>query len=391
MFKDIELKLNFYKERIIKDFIKKGIYPDNSLIQSKLNNIDFRLSIFKKIKIKEGSYFNAKDINECINNIYEDLNILYELLLDITQKEYLNLKYYVKSHLNELQSLSEVYLKRAELETFSTSLGKSILFKYNKFDINKKDNTTIINLGQIEVQKADQIICIAKLNNTTYNNMLFNLKQVDETLTCNLYNYNHSTLTIPGEKNKILYETSINESQKINGIIKLAVKPESVDSNFVTLCGKDKILYKKADKTGEIIEEKPIGINSLSFNTHSYIDFYVVNGSGISFRFNKKPISTNFNINNNKIKNLNYIHHFFIECDENFSFDFELERGFVYAIKENTIIEKNELYYSGNIDIKDFLIIQTLNGDPIKYNANIEIYNQDITEEDIEGIIIKKV
>lgn len=391
MFKDVELKLNYHKERIIKDFIKKGIYPDNSLIQSKLNNIDFRLSIFKKVLVKEGSYFDTKEINECINNIYEDLNILYELLFEITQKEYLALKYYVQSHLNELQSLSEIYLKRTELETFSTSLGKSILFKYNKFDINKKDNTTIINLGQIEIKKADQIICIAKINNTAYNNVLFNLNQVDTSLTCNLYNYNHNILTIPGEKNKILYETNINDSQKINGAIKLAIKPEISDSSFTTLCGKDKILYKKADKTGEIIEEKPIGINSLSFDAHSYIDFYVVNGSGISFRFNKKPLATNFNINSNKIKNLNYIHHFFIECDENFSFDFELEKGFVYAIKENTIIEKDELYYSGNVDIKDFLIIQTLNGDSVKYNASIEIYNQDITEEDIEGIMVKKI
>lgn len=391
MFKDIELKLNYYKKKIIKDFIKKGIYPDNSLIQSKLNNIDFRLSIFKKIRIKEGSYFNAKEINECINDIYEDLNILYELLYEITEKEYLNLKYYIQSHLNELQSLSEVYLKRTELETFSTSLGKSILFQYNKFDINKKDNNTIINLGQVELEKADRIICIARINNVTYNNILFNLKQVNSVLTCNLYNYNHETLIIPGEKNKILYETSINNFQKINGNIKLAIAPDISNSSFITLCGKDKILYKKADKTGEIIEEKPIGINSLSFSTHSYIDFYVVGGSGISFRFNKRPIATNFNIDNNKIENLNYIHHFFIECDEGFSFDFELEKGFVYAVKEDTIIEKNELFYSGNIDIKDFLVIQTLNGDSIKYNASLEIYNQDIGEDDIEGIMIKRI
>ena len=46
---------------------------------------------------------------------------------------------------------------------------------------------------------------------------------------------------------------------------------------------------KKANENGEIIEEKPIAINALNFSGHCYIDFYTLNCTGITFRFNKKP------------------------------------------------------------------------------------------------------
>ena len=45
MFKDIELKINYHKEKIIQSFIKRGIYPNNSLIQTQLNNIDFPIAV----------------------------------------------------------------------------------------------------------------------------------------------------------------------------------------------------------------------------------------------------------------------------------------------------------------------------------------------------------
>lgn len=391
MYKDIEAKFNYHKERIIRSFIKQGIYPNNDLIQSKLNSIELRLSIFKKLIIKEGAAFNTREINEAIKLIYDDLTILYDLLYKITIIEYNNLNQYIQSHLNELQEVSDIYLKKAELETYSTALGKTILFKHNKFNIDKKENIIIIDLGEIEVNEASNIICMAKINNLNYSNIMFKLTNNTNEITSNAYNYNHDIILIPGESSSTSYEYNFKNEQKINGLIELPIRPETLVGSFMTLGGKDKVLYKKANEHGEVIDENTLNINELSFNTHSYIDFYVVNGTSISFRFNKKPISTNFNVNSNKIENLNKIHHFFIECDSNFSFDFELEKGSIYAFREKTIIERKSLYYSGNIDVKDFLVIQTYEGKPTKYKVQAEIYNSNIAEEDIEGIIIKKI
>lgn len=396
MFRDIELKLNYHKERIITSFIKRGIYPDNRLIQSQLNDIELRLSIFKNPKIKEGSQFNTNKINDSIKYIYDDLSILYKLLYEVTVSEYNSLSYYINSHLRELENTAQMYLKRANLESYSTALGKSILFKHNDFEIDKKDNNTVINLGTVSISDATKIACIGNINNADHSNIVFKFTEVESekpnVISCNSYSYNRDFVVFPGELERNEFEINISESQKINSSLELPIVATNSDNGkFITLAGKDKILYKMANENGEIIEEKPIAINALSFKSHSYIDFYVVGGSSITFRFNKKPLATNFNTNANRIENLDYIHHFFIECDTDFSFDFELERGSVYAIKENTLINQDKFYYSGQVDVKDFMIVNFLSKEPKEYNATVEIYNTAISEDDIESIMIKKI
>ena len=53
---DVEQKINYHKEQIIKELIKQGIYHNNDLIANKLNNINndkcsfnsYILFLFKK-------------------------------------------------------------------------------------------------------------------------------------------------------------------------------------------------------------------------------------------------------------------------------------------------------------------------------------------------------
>lgn len=393
MYQDIELKINYHREKIIQSFIKKGIYPDNRIIQARLNSIEMRSSIFKSPQIKEGSNFNVAEMNDCIKNIYEDLSILYNLLYKITVLEYKKLSNYINSHLKELNDTAIMYLKRAELESYTTAIGESIFFQEKEFDIELSDTNTIISLGEIEIEDTSKLACIANINNIEHSNAVFKFNNIDnsDVLLCNSYSYNHDTLLIPGEQQIKEYSYEIQDSQKINGLLELNIYPKSTDGSFLTLAGKGKILYKKADEDGEIIEETPVAINALSFSGHSYIDFFVVGGSSISFRFNQKPISANFNYSESTIENLDYIHHFFIECDDNFSFDFELDKGSVYAYKENMIINQNAFYYSGQIELNDFLVVQYLPGKKQKYNTWIEIYNTSLSEEDIDSLMIKKI
>lgn len=393
MYQDIELKVNYYREKIIQSFIKKGIYPDNRIIQARLNSIETRTSIFSSPNIKEGSNFDVTEMNNCIKNIYEDLKILYTLLYNITVLEYKKLSNYINSHLKELNDTATMYLKRAELESYTTAIGESVYFKEKEFDLDISETSTIINLGEIDIEEASKLACIANINNVDHSNIVFKFNNINETdvLLCNSYSYNHDTLSLPGEQKIKTYNYEIQDSQKINGLLELNISPESTDGSFYTLAGKGKILYKQADEDGEIIEETPVAINALSFSGHSYIDFFVVGGSSISFRFNQKPISTNFNYSENTIENLDYVHHFFIECDDNFSFEFELDKGDVYAYKENMIISQNTFYYSGQIELNDFLVLQYLPGETQTYNTWIELYNTSLSEDDIDSLMIKKI
>lgn len=391
MYKDIELKTRYHKERIIQSFIKNGIYPDNKLIQIKLENIETRLSIFKNPNFKEGTYINANILNNAILEIYNDLRILYELLYEVTVKKYNNLSYYIESHMRELDATTEMYIKKANLESISTVISTPILFKHNNFIIDKTELSSIIQLGKADIKDNSSVICIADTNNIDHKNIAFKFINGETILNCNSYSNNHEMITFPGESNINEYLININSSQNINGLLELPATASNVEgSKFITMAGKDKILYKKANEDGDIIEERPIVINSLNFDSHSYIDFYVVGGNNISFRFNKKPLATNFNVINNNIKNLNYIEHFFIECDQGFSFDFELDKGAIYAIKENTIIKNNSFYYSGIIPINDFMLIHYLPNESKEYVIEMHVANADITVDNINSIMIKK-
>ena len=391
MYKDIENTVIYYENMIINEFVKTGIYPNNNLIKSRLNDIDTRLSIFRHTIVKEGSSFDTKQFNKNIDYIYNDLKILYKILYEITVEEYNNLRQYIQTHLVEMQEYANTYLEKANLEAYSTSLGKTILFKDRNFSLDYNDTDQIISLGQIELEDACKILCIINISNIDYGNVILNLYDGANTYKCSIYNYNNDILTLPGEENKTIYEINLQESQIINGPVELALKLQNYDNKCITLGGKDKILYKKANENGEIIEEKPIAINALHFTGHCFIDFYTVDCTGISFKFNKKPLAANFDINANKISNLDYVHHFFIECDDNFSFDFEIEKGMVYAVKEHSLIDNNKIYYSGNVDIKDFLVIEYMPGNIAQYNVYLKLVDSIINEEDIRSIMIKKI
>lgn len=392
-YKDVNKKLEYYKKQILQEFVSKGIYPDNSLIESRLKNIDTYLSIFQNYNVVTGNLFNANEYNERLKLIYQDLSFLYELLYELTVLEYNKLQNFINSHLSELNSIVETYNKRAEYENSTTTLGKTLLFKNNSFSIENKDSMTIVNLGNVDISNGSTIACISNINNVSADDIVFKFKDVDKEnwLVTSPYNYNNDLLTMPGELKKTIYEYELQETQKINGPLLLdIVSNVNIKNKYDILGGENKIFVNYKDDDGFIVEEKPLTAESLSFDKKAYINFYVVDGNSISFRFNKKPIATNFPIDTQRIDDLNYIHHFFIECDKDFSFELELDKGKVYAIKETGIISDEKLYYTGSEQVSDFLIIETATGDKKSYEVVMEAHNSN-EDIDIESIIIKQL
>lgn len=392
-YKDVNKKIEYYKKQILQEFVSKGIYPDNSLIESRLKNIDTYLSIFQNYNVVTGNLFNANEYNERLKLIYQDLSFLYELLYELTVLEYNKLQNFINSHLSELNSIVETYNKRAEYENSTTTLGKTLLFKNNSFSIENKDSMTIVNLGNVDISNGSTIACISNINNVSADDIVFKFKDVDKEnwLVTSPYNYNNDLLTMPGELKKTIYEYELQETQKINGPLLLdIVSNVNIKNKYDILGGENKIFVNYKDDDGFIVEEKPLTAESLSFDKKAYINFYVVDGNSISFRFNKKPIATNFPIDTQRIDDLNYIHHFFIECDKDFSFELELDKGKVYAIKETGIISDEKLYYTGSEQVSDFLIIETATGDKKSYEVVMEAHNSN-EDIDIESIIIKQL
>ena len=142
MYKDVIAKIEFHKERIINDFIKRGIYPTDETISAQINSINAGLSFFRSHKKLEGETFDTKEYNHMFNMIFMDLQLLYKLLYEISVKEYTTLKVFIDTHLDELETIANSYSTRAEQEINSTVLGKTIFFQSNGFFTNSRHVTT---------------------------------------------------------------------------------------------------------------------------------------------------------------------------------------------------------------------------------------------------------
>jgi hypothetical protein len=79
MYKDTIAKIAFYKERIIKEFIKHGIYPSDQLIQEKLSEIDTSLSFLQPDTMTTGKEFDVDVYNNMINILFYR-NIIEQLI-----------------------------------------------------------------------------------------------------------------------------------------------------------------------------------------------------------------------------------------------------------------------------------------------------------------------
>lgn len=389
---DVIQKLQYQKEKILKQFVQKGIYPDNALIANSLADIDLKLSLFKNYNRTAGEKFDTIEYNECLKLIYKDITILYNVLEELAIKEYNEIQNYINSYISELNSVVETYESRAAYENNSTALGETLLFKNNNFTVANDNSTTIIDLDTVEFSSASEIACIANINNVDESNVVFSFTNGDEELTIVPYNISNSILTIPGTKKTTSYDYALSNNQTTSGSILININTTISSKNkYVILGGKDKMFINKVEDNSFELQNVPSSSGTVLFADPCHINFYVVGGNSISFKFNKKPIATNFPIDESTITNLNHVHHFYLECDEDFCFEVELDAGNIYAVKEEGIINNNKLYYTGVNIVNDFHIIEEAPGASVTYNAKLNIYNDNNNNAEIENIIIKKL
>lgn len=388
MYLDVIKKITIQKERIIKEFTRIGICPSQKIIEEKITQVDSYLALFKHHDKVSGDNFNVNEYNAAIEAIYEDLKILYEILVKHLEDEYKSQQGFISSHLSQLESLTEMYYKQALHESSSTTIGHSILFKNSGFTIDTEDSKTFIDFGELAIKECAEIACLANIHNCDHDNIIFEFRNIDtdEIFLAAAYNKYNETLKFPGEKKINTYEIKFDENQKVNGPVLMNIDTEiDVNNKYIILAGKEHIQFN------DNILRVPSQLTEYRFLEKGHINFYVIGGKSAAFKFNKKPLSANFTIDDDKVKNLSHIHHFFIEAPEDFQFSVEIDKGDIYATKEKGIVNGDKLFYIGNNDVKNFYILEEKDGPKHIWNSRLKIIdnNEDVLE--LESIIIKEV
>lgn len=393
-YRDIYEKTKYYKEQIIEKFIERGIYPSDNKVENLLNSIDASTSILDANKAIAGEYFSVADYNKIFESIYKDLTLLYQLYYEICVEDYVKLHAFVESHLTELEDKAKFYKDKAIIETNTTSLGTTIFYKNSNFSKLVSNSNVTYNLGNISVYKNSKLACFFHADNVYGADVIFTFKKGDKIYKISPYNYLYEKLQLESNLKPNVYSYTLDDNQISSALTEIDINTKIDDENkYIILAAKDKVYVKQYGETKQYqVMDRPTRLDSLGFNERTYIDFYTVGANSITFRFNKKPISSNFNIDNYIVNNLKYVQHFFIEAPANFSFDFDIDKGEVYAIKSEGIVKDEKLYFSSiiNNETKTFKVLEYPLKEKETYNVTVNVVNTDNTDIDLNYIMIKE-
>lgn len=392
MYKDMLLKLEYHKNKILQSFIKQGYFPKKEEIENTLKSIDERIALFKAYINIPGQLFNAKEMNYCLEMLYYDIAFLYKVLEEIYVEKYNTMLLNIETHMTYLESLANHFKKRADEEIKGTSLGKTLLFKTDNWDIDTNNESLDVFIGTLDLIQGSEISCFANINNTKKENILFKFKADDNSkdFVALPYNYNNDTYIVPGEIAIKDHDLILNNDFNINSeiIIPFDVK---LENDYKILGGKNKIVVTDKDTNQVTVYDFPTVENPFQATNNCYITFYTENPGELEYNFNMKPYHSNFSIQDGIIKCEKNIQRIFLDVPKGFICYFNVNGDInLWATEEDAIVDNNSLIYNGMILVRDFKIKEYIKDKKTRYNITVSIMEMD-NDEVIESIYIKEI
>lgn len=388
LYQDQIKKLAYYRARIIQEFARKGVYPDDSRISSRLNEIDTMLGVFQYMSIGNGDDFDTNKFNEDMVRILTDLQILYQLAYEISVKDYNELRIYCETHLSQLQNMANGYQYKTKFELDSTYLGNTIFFQSVGFDAVSSNGIMTIKLGTIEAEAQSKLACIFDAEGVDVQNVIFTFKDKDGIVSnCSPYEYNKDFFLVPGDLkvSSYTYETS---GDKVTTPFICTPSELSIvnpDNKYLLFGGKG---FVQTGYYGKKYIEKFAGV-PLTMNDSGIVRFFIIGGDYVNFEFSSTPRSKNFE--GNSIANMSDHQEIVIEYGSDFSFDF-VTNGTIYATRQQGMILSNDLYYPVPDQVTDILVEEYSVGDKVQYEVTVTagpFYNGEIPV--INTIAIKQL
>jgi hypothetical protein len=357
-------KIRYYKQRIMQELTRVGIYPNTVAVNERLEDFDAKLALFTHAYIAAGETFDTDQFNEEFQLIREDLKIIYQLVYELAVERYEELRKYANTHMAEFNNMANKYLYKTKLEIDSTALGDTAYFQTSGYDITTEKSTAHIDLGPLEVHSGSRLACIFDADSIEPQNVVFSFDKQN----CSPYSLNHDFLTVPGaiKYNKYTYDMPDEETVNAMRIMNLTGFTPSIENRYIIYGGRNQIA------TDSSYYEKENGV-ALSFSDAGRITFYVVGGTFINFTFNKKPLSQNFT--GTSIEQIDKHQKFTMEYDVGFVIDFATD-GVVYATRENGIVRNGMLYYPTSSSVQTFYIEEYLMENKTSYkDVSVTISN----------------
>lgn len=192
------------------------------------------------------------------------------------------------------------------------------------------DDSVVVDIGELELVQGSEISCFANINNTDKKNIIFEFNTLDSKFNFLAlpYNYNNDTYIVPGELAIKERELTLEENFNINSEIKIPF-PTNSKNKYTILGGKNKMTITDKENNSIRIVDIPTSDKPFVATKSCFITFYVEGKGNINYNFNKKPLHSNFSIQDGVIKIEKDVQKVFLDVDEGFIcyFDFSDEKS----------------------------------------------------------------
>ena len=383
LYSDEIKKIEYYKQRIIDRYLNQGQIIDKLKLQSYIDTIDTKLSVFRQGFIENGEVLDLDKFNQQKAALYQDLKILYELIFELANERLTTTEAYIKCSMAELNELAKKYQYKTALESLSI-YGNTIYYKTNGFIQYYNGGRVYIELGPVSIPSGSIIACLLDSNECDHKDVTF--KFDDNTQIADYLN-NKSYLFIEGNYKINTYDikSEINYSESFKIPVETEIKE---NTQYNLLAGEDYVKIKYFD-TGEIEYIKKTLNIPVTIDRDAEISFYTYNATYLELDMNKVPEYKNFEGNN--IISPKQRQKVLLKVNSGFTFDLATD-GRLFADISSCIINNQELYSSVNYpNIDSYTVEEIEYGDPVNFsNVQVIVNNADTTFYDINYIAIKQ-
>lgn len=382
MYLDEIEKLNYYKKQIVDNYLEKGSTIDKNKLQSKLDEIDAKLSIFRQGYIEEGETLNLDKFNDQKSDIYADLCILYKTAYKIAREKLATVENRIECELQSLNETAKQYKDKTALETLSV-YGNTIYFATNGFDQQYKDGQVEINLGSISIPSGSYIVCICDCDETEPENIVF---EFDDNIKIADYMYGRKYLKLAG--NYTINTEEIEKTEAAATAFEVKGEGANPSSTYNIYAGKNKLTIKNPDIYRTRFVDKTLNIPFVA-DSDCEISFYIYGASTIAFNYSGEYDYKSFD--GYLIESPKYRQKVLIKAKSGFTLDFVTD-GTIYADKQSCITGDSSVICPKGYDgVSDFLLEEIAYGDDITFdNVRIVAKNATVAFHDINYVAIKQ-
>ena len=374
-------KRNFYKDKLVNEYLDKGRIIDKEKLEEKLSSEDTKLSVFNDDFIEEGELFDIDKFNSQNRNLACDLEILYKTLYKIMDTRIVNTEEKIRCRLTELNSKAKEYKQKTAIESLGAA-GNTIYFSTEGFNQSYDSGRVIINLGKITIPSGSYIACIFKSEEVESDKAFFRFN--DDTQIRN-YLADKDYLKILGNYNISTQKMTVAGA----AISSFDVGIESETNSFYYIYPGENKIKVTYDGNGVTEYIDKLDRVPLKLEKDGLISFYVYNASYIYITSKGEASYKSFE--GYEIESPKKRQKIEIRAEAGFEFDIATD-GTMYSDLQEAYIKDNKVFCPlGFPDIKDYMVEKIAYGDDVVFeNVEVIIEAEDITFLDIDYIAIKQ-